>query len=368
MKRCTRCILPDTIPNITFDAKGVCDNCNSFDKKQFEEGFEKRRKILVDLIEKQRHFRSTKGWKYDVLVPLSGGRDSSYVAYKLATELKLNILCVNYANPFSSKQAVENVNNIVKTIGADLVTFKYPNNIHEKSFKTNLKAWLRKPDIGTLGLICLACKPMYLKFYEIARKHNIGLIIDGSNIFEVTTFKMEAQGGKGTTKLLSLRTVKNLVKKIFKNIGYLRICNIKPALWTFLSLNGSTPYLRKRYPEITKMGYFYSFPYNEKEINEILKSIGWKKAEDNESSWRFDCEVDSLKNYIYRTYVGATEKDDLFSKYVRAGLITREEALARLHEGEINPQIVERVLARVEWKKQDFDRVCENNLILHKHS
>jgi hypothetical protein len=249
----------------------------------------------------------------------------------------------------------------MKTIKADLVTFRHPRDRHTRSFKANLKAWLMKPELATMGLMCLACKPMYLEFFRIARKNNIRFIIDGSNPNEATTFKIEARGGRGATSHFSLKSfMTNFVGKTVSNVRYFKACNLVPAIHTFMSLNGNTPYLKWRYPDIIKLGYFYFHPYREKEINARLREIGWEKAKDNKSPWRFDCEVDSLKNYLFQTVIGANEKDDLFSKNIRWGLMTREEAMNRLEECEVNVDIVERVLSKVQMKLSDLKGIVNS--------
>jgi len=148
-----------------------------------------------------------------------------------------------------------------------------------------------------------------------------------------------------------------MAQKVARNYRFVKPCNVIPAVHTIMSLNGHTPYLRWKYPNITKDGYFWAYPYNESKINETLKDLGWRTASDNKSPWRFDCEIDSLKNYLFKRLVGATEKDDLFSKNIRAGSISREEALSRLEEGDVNTEIVERVLNKVGMKLSELDIV-----------
>jgi len=360
IKRCSRCILPETIPHINFDENGVCNYCREYDedKNKIDINYslkgEKFRGFVDEIVRK----RVENGSKYDVLVPVSGGRDSSYVAWELSKKLK--ILCVHYDNPFSSPQTKINVDHLMKTIKADVVTFNHPHDRHARSFKANLKAWLKSPQLATMGLMCLACKPMYLEFFKIARRNDIHLIIDGSNPNEATTFKIEAQGGRGAKSLFSWEAMTNVGGKAARNWRYFRTCNFIPTIHTFLSLNGNTPYLRWKYPDIYKIGYFYFYPYYEKKINDCLRDIGWEKAKDNKSPWRFDCEIDSLKNYLFQKVIGATEKDDLFSKNIRWGLMTREEAMNRLEEGEVNVDIVERVLNKVQMKLSDLKDIVKS--------
>ena len=195
IKRCTKCILPETVPNITFDDAGVCNYCNKYIQEQDTIACNKteRGRILANLIEEARKRRTQGESKYDVLVPISGGRDSSYVAWALTVDKKLKVLGIHYDNPFSSRQARRNVDRLANELDLNIITYRWPGKRHERSFENNLKAWLKKPDLGSMGLLCLACKPMYLKFFQIAKKDNIHLIIDGSNPNEATQFKLEAK-------------------------------------------------------------------------------------------------------------------------------------------------------------------------------
>jgi hypothetical protein len=180
------------------------------------------------------------------------------------------------------------------------------------------------------------------------------LLVDGSNPNEANTFKLESQAGAGAKKLYSMKSLINVSKKTLFNFSYLKPCNFISGITTLLSLNGSTFYLRWKYPNIQKLGYFYFHPYKEEKITKSLEKIGWKKSADNKSPWRFDCEIDSLKNYLYQKLIGANEKDDLFSQNIRRGLMTREEAIARLEEGDVNITIIERILEKCQMKLSDL--------------
>jgi len=362
VKRCSRCIMPETIPNITFDKNGVCNYCNEYTQPNSVttsysnlNNIKERKDKFNNLIRQAKEKRIQSGSKYDVMVALSGGRDSSYVAWALS-KMELNVLCVNYNNPFSSPQTMINIKNLIKKINADLITFQFPNKRQERCSENNLKAWLKRPDLGSIGLVCLPCKAIYLEFFKIAKKHNISLIWDGSSPNEGSIFKLEARAGKGV-RAHSLQSYLTMGSNFIKNYRYLKPCNIIPGISTLLSLDGNTSYLRWRYPDIEKCGYFWFHPYNEEEVDQVLKDVGWSKAKDNKSPWRFDCEIDSLKNYLYIQLIGATEKDDRFSKDIRSGLMTREEALQRLEEGEVNIDIVKRVLKKIHMTLSDLDLI-----------
>ena len=360
VKRCSKCILPETVPNIKFDLDGVCNYCKEYNKPDGRRGinYEEKGKNFEVFMETYIRKRKENNLKYDALVPISGGRDSSYIAYKLSEKMK--ILCVNYENPFSSEQAKKNIEKVIKASNSDILFFNYKNEQHEKSFRNNLKAWIKRPELKTMGLLCLACKPMYLEFFRIAEENDIGLIVDGSNPNEVTTFKVESRVGAGAKRHYKMRAMINMGREMLRNYSYLKPCNFLPGIKTLMSLDGNRIYLRYRYPKIYKIGYFYFHQYSEKKIEETLGKIGWEKASENKSPWRFDCEIDSVKNYLFMKIIGATEKDDLFSKNIRDGLMTREEAMKRLEEGEVNMDIVRRVLEKIQMKLSDLEDIVKS--------
>ncbi len=360
VERCTRCILPETIPGIRFDDEGVCNHCLREQDTITTYDFEGKDRDFEALMEEQRSRRIEKGLEYDVCVAVSGGRDSSYVVLKLVRDYGLKVLCVNYDNPFTSKQARENVHRLVESLKVDLVVLPDRYSIHLKSFAQNLKAWMRNPDLGSTGLICIACQSIYFGIFDIASKNNIEVIVAGANPYEITGFKAMAQGVEDMEKNPIRKLVANYTKKLMKNRGYIRPINIIPALKAVCSLYGESRYLKWRYPNIRKTAYFYHFHYDEAKVMNELRSVGWEQDPDNPSPWRFDCEVDSVKNYIYRVLVGATEKDDMFSRYIRAGLMSRDEAMERVEkEGRVNREIVERVLGTVGISIGELDRALE---------
>ena len=125
--RCKKCVLPATYPDIQFNEQGVCSYC----LLPVEENklSEKDLKTKLDKI-----IQSHKGkGKYDVVVGLSGGKDSSYVAYYLRQEYGLKMLGVNFDNGYRSEYAIRNLDALVDKLEIDLVTIK-PN----KSFLKKL--------------------------------------------------------------------------------------------------------------------------------------------------------------------------------------------------------------------------------------
>ena len=91
-KFCTKCVNSNHRPGLTFNKHGVCDACqHSQNKKKIN--WKLREKELIKLLDK---YRSKKG-DHDVIVPTSGGKDSTYVAHQLKYVYEMNPLCVSFA-------------------------------------------------------------------------------------------------------------------------------------------------------------------------------------------------------------------------------------------------------------------------------
>ena len=108
MKRCTRCVLPETYPEISYDDQGVCNHCRSF-KSIVYKGEEALRKLFEE---------NSGSGKWDCLVPLSGGRDSTYTLYNLVKKYGRRVLVYNYDNGFVESIAQDNIKAIAR-IGAN---------------------------------------------------------------------------------------------------------------------------------------------------------------------------------------------------------------------------------------------------------
>ena len=120
-KICKKCIMDNSDPEITFNKNGICNHCirynevissriNIYDK-------DKKVKKLVDKIKK-----SSSASEYDCIIGVSGGVDSTYVAY-LCKELGLKPLAIHFDNGWNSELSVKNIENCLDFLNIDLVTY-----------------------------------------------------------------------------------------------------------------------------------------------------------------------------------------------------------------------------------------------------
>ena len=120
IKLCTHCIYPDTKPDLFFDEEGVCSACRSFEWLRSEVDWDARRTELKKLIAR---YRSMNGENYDCIVPVSGGKDSTYQVIRLL-ELEINPLCVTASTDSLSDIGRRNIENI-KQLGVDYLEMTF---------------------------------------------------------------------------------------------------------------------------------------------------------------------------------------------------------------------------------------------------
>jgi len=323
--RCSKCVLPDNTPNIVFDQDGVCSYCHTYQKYQYkgEAGFLK----ALD------SFRRPDS-KYDCLVGLSGGRDSSYLLLKLVKDYGMKVLAVNYENPFTVPQAKVNIENAIQALGVDLVSFRDGDDRHRSICRDAVTAWFQRPSVALIPIVCIGCKPAWVGIYGIAKEHDIHCIASGGNPFEVISFKKELVGiSRDEAPQRAFFKYFYSLREMFKNHAYFRPTLILALMRGYLLGNPYSFGLRMLSPNITWIELFNYVEWNEQEIMSRIKTeLGWKSPPEKKSTWRFDCRVKYLVDFMYMKTLGMTDKDDFYAKMVREGLISRRDALQRLQE------------------------------------
>ena len=117
MRYCVKCVMPDTKPDLTFDEFGVCNACRNYENRA-ETDWHKREQELIKILEK---YKNRDGSNYDCIVPVSGGKDSTYQVIKVL-QYGLNPLCVVHTTCDLSDIGRANIENI-KSLGVDLIEF-----------------------------------------------------------------------------------------------------------------------------------------------------------------------------------------------------------------------------------------------------
>ncbi|UCF71763.1 MAG: ATPase [candidate division WOR-3 bacterium] len=347
--RCTQCVLTEKTPNISFNEDGVCNYCTSYEK--FRPHGERR---LLRIIDSHRN----KAKKYECMVNISGGRDSTYTLLKLRKDYGVKVLTFNYANPFTDEQAEKNINNMVRILGIDLIKFKHTSSIHESCFKNNLTAWFKNPSPAMVPMMCIGCKLIWKNVVETAKKLGISLIVSGGNPYEYTSFKKELLTVSRDVDLSTyyVQYIRGLAKESLKNLSYVKPHYLPTLLKGYLFANQTAIGPRVFASDIEKIDFFHYIKWNEKDvISRITNELKWNYPKELHSTWRFDCRISHLKDYMYMKTLGMTEKDDFYAKMVREGLLTRNQALARLEkENQLHMDKIAKILEQMSLSPKYF--------------
>lgn len=320
LRRCSKCLLPETFPFIEYGENGECNYCKGYKRMDQKATIDD----LARLIEPYRK----KGNEPDVLIPISGGRDSTYVLHLVKDELGMNPVTYTYDWGMVTDLARRNVARICGKLGVENIIVAA--NLHWKreNIKKNISAWLNNPDLGMIPLFMAGDKYFFYYAHKIKKQLQIDLEIWGVNRLENTDFKtgfagLEPQFDKKRIYSLSLQNQLRLFQFVGKNVikspGYLNQ-SILDSLGSFAS-RYFTP----------KKDYFHLFDYfrwDEKVIEEtIITKYDWEKAVDTDSTWRIGDGTASFYNYIYTLVAGFSENDTFRSNQIREGMISREAAL-----------------------------------------
>lgn len=335
MKRCTTCIEPETAPNITFDENGVCNYCHSHKKFTYL-GEEALKKVL----DSKRRPDS----KYDCIVMLSGGRDSTFILLKMVKDYHMKVLAVNYLNPFTHPQARKNIENATKILNVDLVTIPDKNNRHKKTFRKNVLAWFKDPSPAMIPMVCIGCKTMWLGTIQIANKYDVHCIISGDNRYEEISFKRELLNVSRDEEKKDKfkKATPAILRELIKNPRYLSPTCIPTMVEGYLFNNEHCIGSKILGYKMDKIQLFEYIPWVEEEVvSRITNELNWDYPHELGGTWRFDCSVGQIREYMTHMTFQMSEREDLYSKMIREGAISREDALKRLEiENKINMDLL----------------------------
>ncbi len=328
IKRCTRCILPETFPFIEFDEHGVCNYCRGYRKTQVK-GAAELEKVVAP-------YRSTTG-EPDCIVGFSGGRDSSYNLHYIKKVLKMNPIAYTYDWGMVTDLARRNQARMCGKLGIEHILISADIEEKRANIRKNIHAWLKKPDLGMIPLLMAGDKQFYYFAHQLMEQTGIKIIFSGGNAFERTGFKLGFCGikesdttGKGILTGISVMNKLKLLsyygRQYLFNPAY-----INSSLFDTLHAYYSSYILPDAYV------YFFNYiPWNEEEIVTTLrKEYNWEVANDTNATWRIGDGTAAFYDYIYYAVAGFSEFDTFRSNQIREGLISREDALKLVNQENI---------------------------------
>lgn len=317
VSRCTKCLLPETFPNISFDVDGVCSICESFVPPIYG-GIDKLKEDLSNA--------SPNG--KDVLVCLSGGRDSCYILH-LVKEMGFNPIAYTYDWGMVTTAARENMAKMCGILNVEHVLVSPDIRRNRARVKHALKGWLKRPDIATVPILMAGDKP-YFRFAKIISDERGSIpAVMADHHLETTGFKSMLAGAipaTGQNGGVEYRLSRNSLVRM--GLRYTRSAIVNPTMGKSILVEGSVGffdyYLRKH----TFVRPFMYIPWDEVELEKVLvEKYQWSKGNDPSlPAWRMGDATAPFYNLVYGLSLGMTEHDALRSNQIRYGLKTRQEA------------------------------------------
>lgn len=319
IRRCSKCILPETVPYIRFDEEGVCSYCQNhkpIPKLSYAEGV-------------QRIGAALEGKK--VLIPLSGGRDSCFAMHVVCKELGITPTTYTYDWGMVTDLARRNISRMCGDLGVEQILVSADIATKHANIRKNIKAWLKTPKLGLVPLFMAGDKQYFDYMNKVKKALGTDISLLASNPLEKTDFKSGFCGidpwKRDANLYFDLDLGSQLTMLRFYGTSFLR----NPSFLNSSLLDTLDAF--KSYYLIDKdfISIFDYVNWNEQDVEDvILNQYDWEVSPDTDCTWRIGDATAPFYNYIYLTVAGFTENDTLRSNQVREGHITREEAMARV--------------------------------------
>lgn len=318
LKRCAKCVMPETWESINFDENGVCNICRNSKIKKEKIDWPAKEREFIELLKRMKG-----SGQYDCIIPFSGGKDSTFTVYKLVKEYQVKPLVVSFDHGFYRPKTLENRARTIKKLGVDILTFRPNWHIVKKLMLETLK---RKGDF------CWHCHTGIFAYpMQIAVKFQVPLIIWGEPSSEYTGFYsydedeevderrfnryvnlgINAEDMAGMIDGLTMRDLEPFKFPPLKELRALKCRSV--------CLGSYIPWDVKKQTEIIKK----NLDWQEDEVEGVPPGYGYEKIE---------CMFTGVRDYLKYIKRGIGRTAHLTSIDIRNSRMSREEALKLTEE------------------------------------
>jgi N-acetyl sugar amidotransferase len=344
-QQCTVTVMDNIAdPDIRFDEKGICNYYYEYQEAAIKglvtgEAGEKKLEDLVHRIKSD-----GRGNRYDCLIGLSGGVDSTYVAW-LAKQHGLRPLAVHLDNGWDSELAVKNVENIITRCGFDLFSLV----IDWEEFRDIQLAYLRA---SVVDIEVVSDHAIFASMYKLAKEHNTGYIISGTNI--VTEYIMPPSWLYDKMDWANLKDIHSKYGKV------------KLKTYPYFDFKKSVYYNNVlRLNPVSILNYV---PYNKKSVKEIIqKELDWRDYGGKHYESQF---TKFYQAYILPEKFHIDKRKAHLSTLICSNQMTRSEALTELEKPLYDPTQLqsdkEYVMKKFGLSPEEFEKIMR--LPVKKHS
>lgn len=344
---CTRCIMDTTDPNIVFDSSGICNHCTEAIKRLNLTYFKTQEEKDIIWSNTLSKIKADKQSEYDCIIGLSGGVDSSYLAY-LIKQWDLKPLAVHVDNGWNSEISVKNIENIVKKLNFDLYTLV----LDWEEFKNLQIAFLKS---SVIDLEMLSDNAIGAGIYKIAKKYKIKHFLAGTNI-ATEAILPEAWCNWAKTDSLNIRA-------IFKKYGTGQKLLTYPLLNFFEFINYT---LQNKLIFHSPLDYVQYDKSAAKAI--IQQELGWQDYGGKHHESRI---TKFYQAYILPHKFNVDKRKAHLSNLICSGQITREEAMMEIEKPlyDLNMLKVDKefFIKKLEFTEEDFKKIMSEDPVPHSN-
>ena len=350
MRYCKLCLYPETKPDLSFDEHGVCNACLTYQYRA-EVDWDRRKDEFLSVIEQ---YRSKNGDNYDCLVPVSGGKDSTYQLLRLL-EVGMNPLCVTATTDDLSDIGRRNIENI-KKLGVDYI---------EVTTNPVVRRRINRFTLETVGDISW---PEHVTIFtvpvRVAVQHNIRLIVWGEN-------PQHEYGGPAASTLKNVLDRRWLEE--FGGLLGLRVSDIIGQIG--VSRHDMIQYTYPSDEELARVGVTgiflgYYFPWDGYRNALYAQGYGFETfptmVEGALANYEnLDNHQMGLHDYFKFLKYGFGRATDIACNHIRRGRLTRRDGLelVKRHDGKFPwtylGKKIEDILAPLDMPVQEFVEICD---------
>ena len=336
---CSRCVLPSTFPRISFDSEGVCSVCRDYDRwtGQWKSKLHKKQRDLEKICSQAKAKRK----EFDAIVPLSGGKDSTYVLY--FARRKLGLKCMSYTldNGYLSNYARKNIENTCKKLEVEHVYYRFDTLLMRRLFAL----FIRKT-----GCFCSVCmRAIGMSQALVSNMYNAPLVISGTSLrTELPLSKEMFQDGTVSHVHCVLEG-----EHIAAECGSLLYSGNRRRKFGYLLFLLSKKKILLTYAWFNLADYI-DWNYNNI-YDTIRRELNWQSPDKGE---HMDCVIHPIQKYIQaRRFPGLEQERLILARLVMAGQISREEALQRLKNPvqKCSDSTLNNFLGDINMSKEEFE-------------
>ena len=325
---CSRCIYDTKVPKITFDVNGVCNYCEMIDnlKEMYHTGTPEGEANFQEIVQEIK--KNGKNKKYDCIVGVSGGTDSSYMIVK-ALEWGLRPLAVHYDNTWNTAIATENIRKVLGKLKVDLYTHVVDNKESDDIFRSFFLA--NVPEIDGPTDIALA-----ETMYRAAAKFGVKYVLEGHSFI-----------AEGVSPLSTAYVDGGYIESIHKKYG-------KMKMKTFPNMNFMSFMKWILLYRIKKIRPLWYISYSKQAAREMLENeFGWQYYGGHHLENRMTAFNHSV--YFPKKF-NIDQRNNTLSALVRAGLKDRKEAIEEYASPpHVESELVDYFKKRLGFSNQEYD-------------